>query len=174
MRLALLVILIGVGFGTVGAVIVAEIGQSGSGHTVSENGVAVQVPPGWSRVRSAGAGPVIDPVTVLVVGTAGVVPRASACQVASYRVPSEGAVVVVVRWRTETSGGGQPPRSREPLQDMQLDRGGFDCWPGHLGGAADLAFDGHAYQVNVMIGDDAPKNRVEEALSVARSFDLAK
>jgi len=157
----------------VAALVTAAILRSDGARTISANGVQVRVPPSWQRVEEAGDAFVIDPRTVLVVGTHGARPRPSRCQVAAYEVPPDGAVIVVVRWRTETSGGGRPPRSREPLGTIELDRRGFECRPGHQGGSAQLALGGHAYQVNVMVGDRASQQRVAEALRVARSFDLA-
>jgi hypothetical protein len=141
-------------------------------RTISENGVEVRVPPGWERITKA-SGSIVDPRTVLVVGTRGARPRPSVCQIAAYRVPPAGAVVVVVRWRTTASGGGRPPRSREPLRRIALDSRGFECWPGHRGGVALLTLGCHAYQVNVMVGDRASPRQVRDVLAGVRSFDLA-
>jgi hypothetical protein len=66
---------------------------------ISSHGVQVVVPPGWQRVQAASAGPVTDPSTLLVVGTAGVRPKASRCQIAAYRLPPRASVVVVVGWQ---------------------------------------------------------------------------
>jgi len=41
------------------------------------------------------------------------------------------------------------------------------------GAAAQVVLGGKAYQVNVMVGDRASKQRVAEALTVTRSFNLA-
>ena len=57
---------------------------------------ALSVPAGWHRVQAAGDGPVTDPRTLLVVGTAGVRSKPTHCQIAAYRVTIDGAVVVVV------------------------------------------------------------------------------
>lgn len=145
-----------------------------AGRPIVSHGVRVVVPGGWQRVPSAGNGGVIDPVIVLVVGTRGVGPRLVPCQVAAYRIPAAGAAIVVVRWRTETSGGGRPPRSREPLRHVHIDHGGFECWPHHRGAAVDIALGGHAYQVNVLIGDRASSQTVAQALRIVASFDLAR
>ncbi len=69
---------------------------SSSGRIISGRGVRLVVPSGWHRVEPAGDGGVIDPSTLLVVGTAGARPRSSQCQIAAYRIPSSGAVVVVI------------------------------------------------------------------------------
>jgi hypothetical protein len=151
----------------------ALVGCSGK-RTVSIHGVRVTVPAGWQRVEPAAAGNVVDPRTVLVVGTAGVEAQPSRCQIAAYRVQPAGAVVVVVRWKTLTSGGGGIERGRAPLRRLRrVSRPSFECFGGR-GAAVELGLGGHAYQVNVLVGDRASKRRVAEALGVARSFDLAR
>lgn len=140
---------------------------------IRANGVQVKAPPGWHRVQGVAEDRFSDPRTVLVVGTNGVRARTSRCQIAAYRVQPAGAVVVVVRWRTQASGGGRPPRSREPLKRIVLRKPGFECFNGR-GGAAQVTLGGHAYQVNVMVGDRASARIVAQALAVARSFDLSR
>src|SRR5581483_10016502 len=88
---------------------------SGSGRIIRADGVRVTTPAGWRQVTSAGDGPVIDPKTLLVVGTHGVHARASQCQIAAYSIPPSGAVVVIVGWKTATSGGGHLQPGRAPL-----------------------------------------------------------
>jgi hypothetical protein len=138
---------------------------------IAGNGVHVVAPAGWTRVVAAPTS-IDDPTTVLVVGTRGVAPRLVPCEIAAYRIPLRGAAIVVVRWRTETSGGGRPPRSRAPLRHIVLNTLGFECWPHHRGGAVELALGGHAYQVNLLLGDGASRKLVDDALRIARSFDL--
>jgi hypothetical protein len=141
---------------------------------ISSHGVRVVVPPGWQPVEPAGDGNVVDPRTVLVVGTAGVKPRSSQCQIAAYRVQPAGAVVVVVRWKTLTSGGGDGETGRAPLRKLlRVTRPSFECFGGR-GAAVDLGLRGHAYQVNVLVGDRASERRVAQALRVARSLDLVQ
>jgi hypothetical protein len=141
-------------------------------RVISSHGVRVAAPPGWQRVEPAGDGNVVDPRTVLVVGTAGVRPRSSQCQIAAYRVQPAGAAVVVVRWKTLTSGGGDGATGRAPLRKLlRVTRPSFECFGGR-GAAVELGLRGHAYQVNVLVGDEASDRRVAEALRVARSLDL--
>jgi hypothetical protein len=110
---------------------------------------------------------------LLVVGTAGVRSKPTQCQIAAYRVPVEGAVVVVVGWKTATSGGGHMKPGRWPLARLTaVRRPSFECSAGR-GAAASLALGGKAYQVNVMVGDAASARQISEALAVARSFRLA-
>ncbi len=147
---------------------------SSSGRIISGRGVRLVVPSGWDRVEAAGDGNVVDPRTLLVVGTADVRPRSSLCQIAAYRIPSAGAVVVVVGWKTATSGGGRLKPGRAPLRKLiSVKRPHFKCFSGR-GASAQLVLGGKAYQVNVMVGDLASKTRVARALAVARSFDLVR
>lgn len=140
---------------------------------ITAHGVRLVAPAGWHRVPSAGDGPVIDPKTLLVVGTTGVHPRASQCQIAAYSVPTDGAVVVVVGWKTATSGGGHLKPGQGPLTALRaVRRPSFECFSGRGAvGQVDLA--GKAYQVNVMVGDRATAKEIAEALAVARSFNVA-
>ena len=114
-----------------------------------------------------------DPKTVLVAGSrGGSASLTSSCQIAAYRLPADGAVVVVVRWRNARSAGGSAPVGRAPLRKLtRVSRPSFECFRGR-GAAVQLTLRGHVYQVNVMVGDRASPVQVNEALAVARSFDL--
>jgi len=116
-----------------------------------------------------------NPQTLLVVGTAGVRPQASNCEIAAYRLPPAGAVVVVVAWKSIVTAGGAPWKpGRAPLKNLvAAHRPSFDCFSGR-GASAEVLLAGKPYQVNVMVGDRASKPRVAEALAVAQSFDLAR
>ena len=143
-----------------------------AGNTaVSSAGVRVVIPSAWRIVEPAPDRPVIDPKTLLVVGTDGVRAKQSQCQIAAYRVPAQGAVVVVVGWaRGEWSG----TPGRGPLAHLtSVKRPAFECFTGR-GAAVQVRLRRTAYQVNVMVGDRASKREVSEALAVARSFDVAR
>jgi hypothetical protein len=157
------------------ALAVASVAMaSPSGRIVSAGGVRVVVPGGWQRVTATGDGNVVDPRTLLVVGTLGVRARPSACQIAAYRVQPRGAAVVVVGWKTATSGGGAPKPGRAPLDLLRsVSRPSFECFAGR-GAVAQVRLGGRVYQVNVMVGDLASRQRVAEALAVGRSFDRAR
>jgi hypothetical protein len=145
----------------------------GGGRIISAHGVRVVVPPGWQRVEAHDDGFVTDPDTLLVVGTAGVRPRASQCQIAAYRIAAKGAAVVVVGWLSSPGPRPTPP-GRAPLRKLvEVTRPVFECFSGR-GASAQVRLRGRVYQVNVMVGDRATKRRVAEALAVARSFDLAR
>lgn len=155
--------------------VLATVALAGSGpRSISAHGVRLLVPRAWQRVEAASDGPVSDPRTLLVAGTAGVHPRRSRCQIAAYHVPATGAVVVVVGWKSvAAAGGGAGKPGRAPLQRLRaLQRASFECFPGR-GAVAQLLLRGRLYQVNVIVGERASQQRVAEALAVARSFELA-
>lgn len=153
------------------ALVVAGVATAADApRTVEANGISLRVPAEWVRVPRADNGFVGDPRTLLVVGTRGVRPTDTDCLVASYRVPADGAAVVVIGWKGKLSthyvGG------RDTLVFRELERGYFECFAGR-GLAAQIDLDGRTYQVNVMIGDRAEKADAAEALAVARSLALA-
>jgi hypothetical protein len=149
----------------------AVLGAAGVGGVVSANGVQVWAPAGWHRVASAGDGPIDNPRTVLVAGTSGVRARLTVCQIAAYRIPPEGAVVVVVGWKPAK---GISARGRTALATLtSVRRPSFECFEGR-GASAQVELRGRVYQVNVLVGDRASKQRIGEALDVARSFDLKR
>ena len=152
----------------------AVTASAASMKTIRAHGVRLTVPPGWHRVAPAGDGPVTDPRTLLVVGTAGARPKPTQCEIAAYRVPARGALVVLVGWKTATSGGGHTEPGRWPLAKLtSVKRPSFECFAGR-GAAASLVLRGEAYQVNVMVGNATSAQDVAEALTVARSFRLAQ
>jgi hypothetical protein len=128
-------------------------------------GVELELPAGWEKVvpatRTGG-----DPQTLLVIGTEGVRAVDSPCQVSSYRVPANGAVVVVIGWRDAVGTSGFLP-----LSGMKLRRGTFECFAGR-GAVAQVTRRNRDFQVNVMVGDRASAETVEDALAAARSFAL--
>src|SRR4051794_38293357 len=127
----------------VGSILLLAGCAAGGGRVTSGHGVRVIAPKDWSRVRPASDAPVSDPRTLLVVGTAGVQARASGCQVASYRIPSSGAAVIVVGWSSVASAGGAPMTSgRGPLRELvAVTRPSFECFAGR-GAVADVALGG--------------------------------
>jgi hypothetical protein len=101
-------------------------------------------------------------------------PRASQCQIAAYSIPADGAVVVIVGWKTATSGGGHLKPGRAPLAALRsVHRPSFECFSGR-GAVAQVALGGRAYQINVMVGGRASTRVVAQALAVGRSFALAR
>lgn len=153
------------------ALIAGALSQAGATHPIVSNGVRVDVPAGWQAVRPAPDAPVVDPRTVLVVGTGAVRTRWSECQAARYRVPPTGAVVVAVRWSSvRAAGGGHMRPGRWPLRSLVAVRAhSMECFPGRAA-AASLVLGTHPYQVDVLVGDRATAATVRAALAVARSF----
>jgi hypothetical protein len=131
-------------------------------------GVELTLPDGWSRVQPAPQPSADDPHTVLVIGTDGVRAFDSTCKVSAYRVPSDGAVVVVIGWREPTGVS-----SFLPLSGMKLRRGTFQCFADR-GAVAQVNRRGLDYQVNVMVGDRASQDTVDAALDAARSIAAAR
>jgi hypothetical protein len=136
-------------------------------RTVEAHGVALRAAPEWARVAPADDGRVTDPRTLLVVGTKGARPVESDCQVASYRVPEEGAVVVVIGWKAKPAFS--VLSGREALTWRALRPGYFECFEGR-GIASQITLADHVYQVSVMVGTRAPKAVVREAMVAARSL----
>jgi hypothetical protein len=145
-------------------------GASDALRTIEGNGVSLRVPADWIRVSRADAGSLADPHTHLVAGTQGVRPIETDCLASSYRVPADGAAVVVIGWKRKLSthyvGG------RENLFARELERGYFDCFAGR-GVAAQIDLDGRTYQVNVLVGDRAERATMLDALAAARSLAVS-
>lgn len=151
--------------------ILAVLGAVGVGSTISANGVQVWAPAGWHRVASAGDGPVTDPRTLLVVGTPGVRPHLTRCQIAAYPIPAGGAVVVIVGWKS--ANGDTRLGTKELARMTTVKRSIFECFNGR-GAVATVVLGQREYQVNVMVGDRASNRQIAEALDVAHSFRLKR
>lgn len=149
------------------ALLAVGVAQAAGDHHVTAGGVALRVAGDWARVAPAPAAHGSSVRTVLVVGTRGVTPRSSECHVAAYRIPPDGAVVVVLASRGTAPVG--LPRDRSQLQAMRLTRPVFACFDGR-GAMAQIVIENRAYQVNVMVGDRAARGRIADALEAARSF----
>jgi hypothetical protein len=146
------------------ALLVCVGAAAADGDTVRGGGVELALPDGWTRVQPAVQAATDDPRTVIVIGTDGVRAIDSDCQVSSYRVPSDGAVVVVIGWRDPT---GVSPYL--PLSGMKLRRGTFECFTDR-GAVAQVTRRGLDFQVNVMVGDRASAATIDAALAAARSI----
>jgi hypothetical protein len=150
----------------VAAAIVASVAPAATGDVARGSaGVQLDLPAGWSKLTPAGD-PTDDPRTLLVIGTDGAKAIDSPCLVSSYRVPADGAVVVVIGWR-ESVGG----TSFLPLSAMELRRGTFKCFAGR-GAVARVTRRERDFQVNVLVGDKAEPETIAAALDAARSFVL--
>jgi hypothetical protein len=147
------------------ATLVAAAASAATDEIARGGGIQLTLPASWSKLAPAhDRGD--DPRTLLVVGTDGSRPIETDCQVSSYRVPAEGAVVVVIGWRDSVGSG-----SFLPLTGLKLRRGTFECFPGR-GAVARVTRRDRDYQVNVMVGDKADAQTVADALEAARSFTV--
>lgn len=142
----------------------AGAGSAADGDTIRGGGVELLLPDGWTRIQPARQTPPDDPRAVIVVGTDGVRAVDSDCLVSSYRVPSDGAVVVVIGWRDPTGAS-----AFLPLSGMKLRRGTFECFADR-GAVAQVTRRGLDYQVNVMVGDRASADTIDAAFDAARSI----
>jgi hypothetical protein len=141
-------------------------------HRVSSHGVSLALPPDIHVIHPASPGPVTDPQTLIVVGTHGVHPIRSKCQIASYHVPSRGAVIVIIRWRSSFDAGGSGGPGISALRHLTgVKQPTFECYSGR-GAGVQFRSGGHPYQVNVMVGDHASTARIAQALAVARSLHI--
>jgi hypothetical protein len=145
--------------------LVASAAVAATGAVARAWGIHLTLPDGWSKVAPASDSRV-EPRTVLVIGTDGVRATQSDCQVSSYRVPADGAAVVVIGWKTSLGA------SFPSLSAMKLRRGTFDCFAGR-GAFARVTRGDRDFQVNVLAGDRASNATVEDALAAARSIALA-
>ena len=155
--------------------VAAGAATAGDHRRISEGGVQVVVPAGWRSFVPLQNSVIDDPRTLLVVGTAGIRDnRASACQIAAYRVPARGAAVVIVGWKDVALSGTSKPTGRAPLRKLVgVVPHIFECFGGR-GAVATVRLGRKAFQVNVMVGSRATPARVAEALAVARSFDVSR
>jgi hypothetical protein len=150
----------------IAALTLASVATGALLETVRGGGVELGLPADWAKVPPAKASTAGDPQTLLVVGTDGVRATESDCLVSSYRVPATGAVVVVIGWRDAVGNSGFLP-----LSALRLRRGTFECFAGR-GAVAQVTRRNRDFQINVMVGDRASAETVEDALATARSFAL--
>jgi len=144
----------------------ASVAAAAMVGTARGGGVELELPAGWEKVVPARGTTLGDPQTLLVIGTEGVRAVESDCQVSSYRVPANGAVVVVIGWRDAVGNSGFLP-----LSALKLRRGTFECFAGR-GAVAQVTRRNRDFQVNVMVGDRASAETIEDALAAARSIAL--
>lgn len=154
--------------GLAGLLVASSVATAALLDTARGGGVELGLPAGWEKVVPARNATVTEPLTLLVIGTDGVRAVESDCQVSSYRVPSTGAAVVVIGWRDAVGTSGFVP-----LSAMKLRRGTFECFAGR-GAFAQVTRRNRDFQVNVMVGDRASVETIEDALEAARSFALVQ
>ena len=136
------------------------------GDAARGGGVQLTLPDGWAKVVSRDTR-VDDPRTLLVIGTDGAKAVDSDCQVSAYRVPVDGAVVVVIGWRDSIG-----ETNILPISTMKLRRGTFDCYAGR-GAVGRVTRRDRDFQLNVMVGDRASAATIDAAFDAVKSFTLA-
>ena len=137
-----------------------------AGDVARAGGVQLTLPDGWAKVVSRDTR-VDDPRTLLVIGTDGVKAVDSDCQVSAYRVPADGAVIVVIGWHDSIG-----ETNILPLSTMKLRRGTFDCFAGR-GGVGRVTRRDRDFQLNLMVGDRASAATIDAAFDAVKSFGLA-
>ncbi len=152
------------------ALVTTAVATAAPWRPVESDGVSLRLPPAWSDTQVPRPPANADAETVIVVGTEGVKLQKTPCLVASYRVPEDGAAVVVIARRGSASAA--VPRDRSEFHALKLQREYLACFDGRAA-VAQIALNGRAYQVNVLVGDRAGAHVVLQALAVARSFGLA-
>jgi hypothetical protein len=148
------------------AVVASGAVAAAAGEFARSGGVQLALPNGWSKVAPARDTRPDGPRTLLVIGSDGVKAVDSECQVSSYRIPADGAAVVVIGWRDSIGG------SFMPLSSLRLRRGTFDCFAGR-GGVGRITLRDRDFQVNVLVGDRASSATIDAALDAARSLGVA-
>lgn len=151
-------------FSLVVVALAAPLALADEESVIRAGGVQLALPDGWAKVDRAAEPAGSDPRTLLVAGTKGVRAVPTPCQVASYRIPDTGAVVVVIGWR---EGFLDEPK----LELTKLRKPMFACFDGR-GAMGQVTRKGRDYQISVMVGDDASAQTIREAFAVARSFAL--
>ena len=129
-------------------------------------GVELTLPSGWEKVRACPDAGTADPRTLLVIGTRGRAPGRE-------RLPR-----VLVPRPVGRRGRRRHRLARlvrrvgiQPLSALKLRRGTFECFAGR-GAFAQVTRRSRDFQVNVMVGDRATAETIEDALAAARSFDV--
>jgi hypothetical protein len=160
---------------TVALLAICPFAFASEGRIISAYGVRVTVSAGWRKIEPAAEPRIPDPKTVLVVGTDGVIRKTkpSRCQITAYRIPTRGAVVVIIRWRDAIPPNAGKPGLKPLAKLVAVSRPSFECFSGR-GNEAQVSLRDHVYQVNVLVGDTASAALVAEALRVARSFNRTR
>src|SRR5690242_16708050 len=119
---------------------------------VSSSGVSLRLPAGWASVIPATGDPVSDPKAVLVAGTRGVRTKSTHCLlVGDYRIPANGAAVIILRWSSSHAGGGPVSAGRDALAKLTaVKQPMFECYSGP-GAAVQLHAAGADYEVAVLV-----------------------
>ncbi len=138
------------------------------------DGVTVEVPPGWHSAATADLAPgqIIDPLARVVVSSAPVVRRGSACLIADYAPPADGVSLVVVEW--------QKPEGDWPARPTRFIRSALhispppaiECFDGS-GGSVEFADHGRTFGAYFLLGRAAADALVDRAIAVLNTLRVA-
>jgi hypothetical protein len=129
------------------------------------------LPPGWRPAPVYQPVRITDPLTRLAASSHPVRLTPSACQLGIYRVPRDGALVVLLEWRSAASGPTTPRPAPVRLTDLHLRPGGIECQPARVrGGAVQFVDHGRRLGVYLMLGERAGARTLRKALAVMNSL----
>jgi len=143
--------------------------EATSGRTGSA-GTTVELLDGW-HTTTWSDGNVIDPVTRIVVASAPVRPKETACQVARYDFAADAVALVVLEWREPLRTLPERPArftSRElPVQPPPA----IECFDGS-GGSAQFTAHGRTFGAYLLVGPRAPDQMIDDARNVLDTLQV--
>jgi len=143
--------------------------EATSGRTGSA-GTTVELLDGW-HTTTWSDGNVIDPVTRIVVASAPVWPKETACQVARYDFAADAVALVVLEWREPLRTLPERPArftSRElPVQPPPA----IECFDGS-GGSAQFTAHGRTFGAYLLVGPRAPDQMIDDARNVLDTLQV--
>jgi len=169
-RLIVLAVALGLAAGCGGDVASEAAKQPGSPTSARAGsaGATVELLDGWYSA-TWDDGNVVDPLTRIVVASAPVQPRETACQVTQYDFAADAVALVVLEWREPLRALPERPASftsRElPVQPPPA----IECFEGS-GGSIQFIDQGRAFGAYLLVGPQAPPGLVDEARSVLQTL----
>jgi len=137
---------------------------SAASKRVGSSGVTVELPPGW-HTTNWHDGSIGEPATRVVVASAPVAPKPTACQLAHYEFATDAIALVVLEWR-EPDVALRPRPARFTAAELPVQPPpAAECFDGPAG-TAHFADRGHAFGAYLLVGRDAPEGLIEEARRV--------
>lgn len=146
--------------------------QAAASARVGSAGATVELLSGW-HTTTWGDGNVVDPLTRIVVASAPIQPKDTACQVAQYDFAADAVALIVLEWREFMSTLPERPAhftSRElPVQAPPA----IECFDGS-GGSAQFIDQGRTFGAYLLVGPQAPAQLVDEARSVLDTLEVER
>jgi hypothetical protein len=133
-------------------------------------GVTVELPSGWYTTTWSD-GSIVDPLTRVVVASAPIRPKETACQVAQYDFAADAVALVVLEWqeplRTLPERPGRFTNRELPVQPPPA----IECFDGS-GGSAQFIDQGRAFGAYLLVGPQAPDQLIDDARSVLDTLQV--